>query len=281
MFRSKAQPIDWMPPSSGLAEIYQEVDIKFSFAFVSDKGVITQSHPWVKCRDFLQDVIAGELHEYAVSIWGFTFNRKQLPERNRVCTDKTMLMISQKGIKLKGAFEKKLEQSLLYINYYENMLGLPNSQLAKLPNNTVDSCYKHVWLLEGPKFWISAPHLISLLTLLVRLGDKLPDSKEVKDPAEVLKQIALDEKYPEHTKDNDVKYLRDCHSKIETVLKLTGKLEEVVGVENGFSKLYGWQKFTPALNQSSFHDRSGILSMCKATYCVPAVNKVLTEAFKG
>jgi len=273
--------VDWLAPSNNLSEIYQEVTIKFAFAFVSDTGIVTQSHPWAQCRDFLHDAIAGELHGYNVNIWGFAFNRKEFPKRNRVCTDKTMLMISRKGIKMPNTFRQNLSKALLYINHYEDLLGLPNSKLIKLPKNTVDTNYKHVWLLEGPNFWISAPYLISLLTLLIRLGKKLPANKVIEDPAEIFKQIAFDKKYPENTGDNDVRYLRDCHDKIGTVLKLTGKIEEMVGSEGGFLKLYNWQKGKYATTQNQFHDKSGILSICKADCYVSELNEMLIKEFKG
>jgi hypothetical protein len=273
--------VDWLAPSNDLSEIYQEVTIKFAFAFVSDTGIVTQSHPWAQCRDFLHDAIAGELHGYNVNIWGFTFNRETNPKRNRVCTDKTMLMISRKGIKTPNSFRNKLGRSLLYINHYEDMLGLPNSKITKLPKNTVDDGYKHVWLIEGPKFWISAPYLISLLTLLLRIGEKLPPGKLISEPAAVFKKIAFDKKYPEHTGDNDVKYLRQCHDKIDTVVRLSGKIEEMVGTDNGFLKLYEWQSGKFSTGQSMFHDKSGILSICTTQYYVSEINDMLTKKFKG
>ena len=273
--------IDWMPAGDSLSEIYQEVATKFAFAFMSEDGVITQSHSWVQCRDFLHDAVAGELYGYDVKIWGFNFNREINPKRNRVCTDKTMLMISRKGIKIPDSFENKLGRALLYINHYEDILGLPNSKITKLPKNTVDDGYKHVWLLEGPKFWISAPYLISLLTLLLRIGEKLPESKVINDPSTVFEQIAFDKKYPEYTSDNDINYLRKCYNKIDTVVRISGKIEEMVGMENGFIKLYNWQNGKFATGPAMFHDKSGILSICTAQYYVKEINDMLTKEFEG
>lgn len=271
--------IDWVPPGTNLAEIYQEVETKFSFAFISKEGILTQSHPWVKCRDFLHDAVAGELYDYDVRIFGFTFNKAKYPKRNRVCTDRTVLMISKKGIKNPKEFEVKLRCAMDYINHYEKLLGLNTSVLSALPDNTVHTDYKHVWLFEGPKFWISAPHLISLLTFLIRLGEKLPAFKMAVDPSTVFKNIALDPKYPEGTTDNDIKYLRKCYDKIEAVLLLTSKIEEMVGTDNGFLNMYSWQKGKYVTDQSMFHDRSGIFSACTASLWVTKVNKLLSTAF--
>jgi hypothetical protein len=59
-----------------LTEIMQAVEIKFSFATVNEDNSVQRVHEWVKCRDFLGDVLVGHATKKEQAIYGFSYGTK-------------------------------------------------------------------------------------------------------------------------------------------------------------------------------------------------------------
>lgn len=257
--------IEWFKKISNLNEIYQSVNIKFSFAGINKSKKIHQCHDWVKCRDYLHDIVRTSLTGNKSQIYGMTFDKKKNPE---ICLDKILMLVSQNKIKSAYSFRSKLNNALKLINHYENMKGLELSKIEKVSSDTVNG-FKHVWLLTGPKFWLSAPYLVSLYTFFIRLGDKTVKNRKNKNINEYFEhvlKIAEKNNFKGDEPENDITYLKDMKKVLDKLIISSDKLTLVK--KNGFSKFYYAE-----MSISNFHNNCGILSLCKKTTCFQNLNK--------
>lgn len=269
----------WFTNKQNLAEIYQSVEMKFALAGKND-NTIMQAHPWVQCRDFLHDALRSKITGKSSSIYGFVYdpNNNNFPS---ISLDKTLLFISQQKITDIKTYHNNLSKSLLFIHYYENIAGVVNSTLKKIPLRHMNKkdTYNHVWLFEGDVFWISSPYMISMLTFLLRLGDKLPKITSVESPEEIYKTI-IDkyekewEKKPPLRKDNDIVYLQTCYNKLSKLITMKEKLESIHGKQQ-LSAMYN-----PEININNFHSKTGILSACSGTTWNIKFNSIIKKVFK-
>lgn len=244
------------------SEIYQSFNMKFAFANETDNEII-QCHQWVKCRDFLHDVVRTMLTGAISSIYSFQFEKGKNPD---MCMDNIKLLVSKKDIKTGLIFRPILNRSLKLINHFENLAGEELSTLRKVQaDNTAG--YKHVWLVTGPKFWLSTPYLVSLYTFLLRLGDK---KFKFKDGNSLKKAFEKECNKQEADGGNDSKYLKQVWDKIDRVIEAHDQLAELN--DDGFSSLY----FDKA-SISDFHNRTGIVSACKGSTWNTKFNKSITK----
>jgi hypothetical protein len=256
--------VEWLKSTSPLSEIYQDVAMKFSLANEID-GRIKQCHPWVKCRDFIHDVIRGSLTKSTVSIYGLKYVPSKHPE---VSVEKSMMLITMDGIEPIG-FRKKLNSAMMMINRYENLVGQNLSKLSKVAGSNT---YKHVWLFSGPKMWIAQPHMISLLTLLFRLPIEFGKEKySNRSNEEIFNSIV---KNNEGLKDtNNLKYIKAIKSRVENVVK---HINMFPVDEKGMSTAYK----DANINLGSFHNRLGIVSVCSMCSGSEKINEVVNEINK-
>ena len=268
----------WFTDKQALSEIYQSVDMKFALAGKND-NIIMQAHPWVKCRDFLHDAIRSQITGIESLIYGFNYdpNDDKFP---KISTDKTLLFISQQTIDDVKIYRDHLSRALVLVHHYENIVGVANSTLKKIPLRYMDGkeTYNHVWLFEGDVFWLSAPYMISMLTFLLRLGSKLPRMTSVESAEKVYKTI-IDkyekewEKTPNMRKDNDVVYLKECYNKLSKLVSMKEKLVSVHG-EGPLSIMYDSK-----ISIGTFHNQTGILSACKGITWNKAFNSAIEKVF--
>ena len=255
--------VNYFRKDVNLCEIYQSVAMKFSFASEQDK-IITQSHEWVQCRDFLLDAVKAMLVEKSSKIYNFIYEFGKNPA---IDLEEIKILVSQKGLKNGRVFRNDLTSALRLINYYESLIGEKLSTIKQVQGDP-ETNYKFVWLITGPKFWISAPHLISLYTFLIRLGHKRITFKTGSELKKKLKHIA-----DTNANDNDSRYLKDLWSKLDLIVRNNNKI--VKYQLSGFSSLYFEKK-----SITEFHNTSGIVSVCKATTCSPEFNEKIKDIFK-
>ncbi len=244
--------IEWFKDESGsLNEIYQQTQMQFAF-ISSPKNGNKQCHTFVLCRDYLHDVLKCSWLKKTCTIYGFTFDYYKNPlvdlERTRMLV--TMKNLSDKDVEI---FNKKMLTALSLLNHYEKMARWSRSRLYK-----VSSHEKNVWMFVGTAMWMRSPFLISLYSLLIRLGDKyeyLDGFKGNEDLKERLKNIGAD---TSNDMDNDSNYLHHLWDKIDKVIEYRKTLFFTHGkLDKRFD--------SPAVQTISiFHNCSGILSLCKS-----------------
>lgn len=258
----RKKEVIWFKNSGNLNEVYQSFCMKFSFANIDKDGKIVQCHEWVQCRDYLHDAVRTQLTGNTSHIYGFNFSKEKNPE---LCTNKMMMLVTNKSIEDPLVFRRNLNNGLKLIHHYENMMGHELSNISKVSGD-IDGGYNHVWLITSPKFWLTAPHIVSLYTLLLRCGISKFDLKKHKTVAKALEAAMNSGALSK----NDEIYVSNIQNRLEIVIQNHEKLYEVE--ENGFSKLY--YRDCPI---SSFHSRAGIVSTCSCSTPFEDLNKSLEK----
>lgn len=139
-----------------LNEIYQTVQMKF--AFCKPEGTkVRQIHDFVLCRDFLNDALVASALKIKFNIYGFNFdgNEKKVP------LDKTYLLISSPN-------KDKIENSLKLLNEIEKQTRTARTKIYPL---NVSKAFGDLYLAVGSPRWVKSTVMISLYTLLWRLGN--------------------------------------------------------------------------------------------------------------
>lgn len=132
------------------------------YALVSSD--LKQCHNFVWCKDFLHDVIYSTLNNKPIEIYRFRYD----PEKNpKPSLDKVRLLITNPKDK---KFEQKIPACLDFVNQIEERMKIKKSIARKcwLPPEPYSA--SGVFLFEGSKRWIQAPPMMSLYSLLLRVG---------------------------------------------------------------------------------------------------------------
>lgn len=143
-------------PDAYLSEIGQSLNVKFSFATIDKtKNEVLRLHDWVKCRDFLGDVLYANAAKKTTSIYGFIVN----PELVKIAAKNTIMVVQFPDTISKQAF----------LANYEAILH-PIEKANKLKKLTVvdDTDDKNVIVVVSDKFWQQAIWLISLYSYLLK-----------------------------------------------------------------------------------------------------------------
>jgi hypothetical protein len=223
--------------SGRLAEIYQQSGLSFAFVSPDNK----QCHPLVKCRDFLQDAIKAVLTNTPASIYSFEFSAKDNP----------MLDFTKTRLLVKSSLDQKksdiiMDAAIKLLHHYENIMEVPNTAISKLKS------WPSEYLIDGPDIWMRSPVLISVYTLLLRLGEynlnfTLDDDDSL--------TMAYQELISLGKSSNEVDYLKSVYKDLYNVLKFRNNIFTFV---DNFDAAYYRQVTT-----RHFHDNSGIVALCR------------------
>ena len=143
-------------------DLCQALSSGLEFAFVSKNKV--QCCPFVLCKDFLQDAIYNQLYGTKKEIYEFCYNPAvDAP----IGLDKIRLLLANSR---DPKFKTKIPICLDFINQIEKKLHIAKTtvkECAKPPKQ-----YKRggVFWFEGSNRWLRSPVMLSLYTLLLRVG---------------------------------------------------------------------------------------------------------------
>jgi hypothetical protein len=153
--------IDWkpVPLNSKIMQIYSK---GLEYALVS--ADYEQCHPFVWCKDFLHDVMYGTLHNKWVEIYKFKYDPSIDPNP---CLDRIRLLLTNSKDK---KFKEKIPAVIDFINQIEKQLKIKKSFVRECNYPPVSYEKAGVFMLEGSKRWIQSPPMLSLYTLLLRVG---------------------------------------------------------------------------------------------------------------
>lgn len=153
--------IQWkpLPLNSKILQIYSR---GLEYALVSDD--YKQCHNFVWCKDFLHDVMYATLNNRQVEIYKFRFNPETSP---KPCLDKIRLLVTNSKDK---KFALKIPGCLDFLNQIETRMKIKKSIVRQcwLPQEPYRAA--GVFMFEGSKRWIQAPPMLSLYSLLLRVG---------------------------------------------------------------------------------------------------------------
>ena len=240
----------WDKVNHELAEIFQAVDIKFSFATVNENNEITRCHDWVKCRDFLGDVVITTNTEKKTHIYGFTYDLKKNPAIDK---KNTTLLLKFPDEVTKDAY---LNNSFL-LNKYNKINNL--GETSFLP--TKDPL---IYLVIGDPFWQKNFVTISLYTFLMKcMGYNLQLGEDWKKQIVNYTNDTPEKRYIKETGTKLDLLLENCYNIFADCTEITGYEEHIR--QGTFMEMY------------NIHNNSGFYTMIRW----PIAYNTIHERFKN
>lgn len=184
-------------PNTSLSEISQSIPMKFAYG-LERNGEVEQLTHFVKCRDFLQDFLAGWNKNKSISIYGFSYTASKFKEFN----------IKQNELRVLSMVTKS---NIKYMNF--NHVLIMQLLASYLPSNHKITCTilevddSHVVLMWTlPKTWYDNPFHVSFFTALLRIAHLADDDDSLETLAsKVSKKGIVDSSYWKFTQvDKDI-----------------------------------------------------------------------------
>lgn len=218
-----------------LDEIYQSSMLRFSLLSTAAEGN-KMCTPWVQCRDFLHDAVRAYMLNMPAKIYGFHYDRNVHP-----AISTRYIRVAVKGANSE-ATEEAVHRAIKLINHYEEMAEFKNRSVIKRAEDGI-------WVFVGPSIWIKSPALLSLYTLLIRLGEHKSLSfnthEELKKKLETFGAI--------YTL-NEQQYVHAIHKRLDTLIKN-------IRVLFPSAKYRNYKAFANA-KIYKFHNNAGIVALC-------------------
>lgn len=153
--------ISWKPsaPNAKVLQIYSK---GLEYALVSKD--YEQCHPFVWCKDFLHDVIFAAVHYMWFEVYKFKYNPQYDP---LPCLDRVRLLLANAKDR---HFAAKIPAVLDFVNQIEDRLKMKPTFAREcwFPPEGYEK--SGVFMFEGSRRWIAAPPMLSLYSLLLRVG---------------------------------------------------------------------------------------------------------------
>jgi hypothetical protein len=134
--------------------------LEFCFASPDNK----QCSPFAYCKDYLQDALQAHLTKTKKSKFGFTYDPKVHAE---VCISKCKLLVANSS---DPKFRNKIPICLDFIHQIEDVLKIKKTVARECLKPARKYANGRVWLFQGSNRWIKSPPMISMYTLLIRVG---------------------------------------------------------------------------------------------------------------
>jgi hypothetical protein len=151
--------VKWWTQPKSISQVYSQ---GVEYAFVSKN--FEMIHQPVHCKDFMQDAISGVVQEKKVSIYGFTYDPKSsLP----IYTRKTRLLITDYCDK---SFGDKIPHAIDFLHQVESKLKMARTKVKKVSNPPKKYKFAGAYVFDGSPRWMISPPMISMYTLLMRIG---------------------------------------------------------------------------------------------------------------
>jgi hypothetical protein len=150
-------------PPGDTSSIYSSGSIAYALVSSPKKGR-QQIHSVCTCKDFLHDVVRAYLHPDSEEA-STTYYKEDSPD-----VDMTALRLLLTRDRFEGEsvdqFKKKIFSAKAVLNVYEKAYGWKPSKISTVVHPNFD----HAWLLTGPPQWMRASYMVSLVSLILRLG---------------------------------------------------------------------------------------------------------------
>jgi hypothetical protein len=152
--------IQWFEESQHLE---QAIANGLEYAFCSSD--YKQCCPFVLCKDFLHDAVYNAVHNTKKSIFGYHCSPKE---------GHPILDLEKMRVLLANSSDRKMRDKIPacidFMHQVESALKMSLTIVRECHNSPCKYAVGGVWLFESSKRWLSAPPMVSLYTLLVRVG---------------------------------------------------------------------------------------------------------------
>lgn len=123
-----------------------------------------QCHQLVWCKDYLHDVLYATINHVPIKIFNFYFD----PKKNYIPSIKKIkLCIADNKSKY---LYQKIDNCINFLNKIEQKLKMKKSKYFLCKNIPKNYENGSVIVVEGDKRWLSSPPMLSLYSMLVRIG---------------------------------------------------------------------------------------------------------------
>jgi len=241
-----------------LGEIYQVSGLRFALMSSKAAGNM-QCHQWVKCRDFLGDVVRAWALKKPIDIYNFKYNPATDP---KPYTRKLRLLVKHDNSK---TFHTTISKAIAIINRVEVHMKVPKSKKVYIKDPKTNEINENVILLEANAIWIKSPALLSLFTLLIRISE-LPIQGYV-TASKIFEGFEKVAKFKDE--DTTKHYL---HFLYDVLPLIVSNYKKIFFSEGSYDQAY----LIPS-SINNFHNKSGILSLVKGNY----LNKTAISVFKA
>lgn len=126
---------------------------------------LEQCHDWVLCKDFLTDAVWATVNKSEASIYGFRFHHERNPQ---ISMDPVLLIVRNKQVK-NDIFDKCIVNSAKFMNMLETKLKFTLCKVEKVTFKVDEGDYS-VWMFSLDPRWLHAPPMVSMLSLMIRVG---------------------------------------------------------------------------------------------------------------
>lgn len=152
--------IVWHPKIFSISQVPKE---GMEYALVSAN--YEQIHQLIWCKDFLQDCLYSYLNKKHIEVYGFKYNpKKDFP----VYLQKTRIIVANwQDQEFKS---KLLNNCLPFLHQIEEKLKMKKTEIFQC--SKVPPLYRKsgIWLIEGSRRWMRSPPMLSMYSLLIRIG---------------------------------------------------------------------------------------------------------------
>ena len=195
--------------------------IEFAFASPDNKQV----SPFAYCKDYLQDAVQGFLYQKKKTIYGFTYDPVL---HHPICLKKTRLLVTNEK---DHQFSSKVPNCIDFLNQIEKDLLITKTVAHRCKNPPNKYIRPGIWLFDGSRRWLKSPPMLSMYTLLIRLGFGHPLGSSAR---ETLDKIAAGELKAYQTVDS--LRLREAKVGIDFILKKGDRKIFDRNIENNYPK---------------------------------------------
>ena len=156
--------VQWFFESQGLQ---QAIGSGLEYAFIS--ADYKQCCPFVLCKDFLHDAVYNRVHGTKKSIYGYHCSTKE--GHPPIDLDKTRMVLANSSDR---KMREKIPNCLEFMHQIEKELKMSLTTARECLTPPAKYAAGGVWLFESTKRWLAAPPMVSLYSLLVRVGFSHP-----------------------------------------------------------------------------------------------------------
>ena len=228
----KEVKVKWHKKDAKLSQMYSS---GVEYAFVSkDYEMI---HQLVYCKDYLQDAIAALLTGEVSDIYGFVYDpEKCIP----IYLKRTRLVVTNRTDQY---FSEKIPHMQDFLNQVESKLKMLKTQVAKVSDPYKTYKKAGVFLLNGSPRWMISPPMISLYTLLIRVGLSHVKGKDFMQTIDDITTYSVPV-----AQDDDIYQMKKAKKALGWILEKTDKKLFYKNQVNNYK----------GVDTSTMHDYSGI-----------------------
>lgn len=177
-----SRKIKWrpVPIQTKILQIYAR---GLEYALVSDN--FEQCHEFVLCKDFLHDVYYSTINKKEFNLYKFSYNPFYMP---KPCMKEARILLTNGKDK---NFSLKIPAVCEFINQIENDLGMKKTTARACSKPPSEYSKSGIYIFQGDRRWIVAPSMLSLYSLLLRIGFVHKPGNSYQDTLSALKKRKL------------------------------------------------------------------------------------------